>query len=170
MHARSDWFAAFTGLVLVISCIGFQPAKAQSPGLGGYGAMTQTAPSSISTSGLVIPYGGSMSGFMPARMGGGGMGLSFTSRNSPMIGAPRSSFRLSAISRDMSMSPGGFGQKPGGRAGMGASLSTNGLGAGMNRAMDSGSNSVMPPNFGYPFYQPPTLLGPTSAFMGMSSM
>ena len=44
------------------------------------------------------------------------------------------------------------------------------LGSGMNRAMDTGRDSVMPPNFGYPFYQPPSLLGPSSAFMGMSSM
>ena len=53
---------------------------------------------------------------------------------------------------------------------MGASLSTSGLGGGMNRAMDTGRESVMPPNFGYPFYQPPSLLGPSSSFMGMSSM
>jgi hypothetical protein len=53
---------------------------------------------------------------------------------------------------------------------MGTSLSTRGLGGAMNRAMDTPSEGVMPPNFGYPFYQPPSLFGPSTSFMGMSSM
>jgi hypothetical protein len=30
------------------------------------------------------------------------------------------------------------------------------------------STSVMPPNFGYPFYQPPSLISPVSRNSGMS--
>jgi hypothetical protein len=46
-----------------------------------------------------------------------------------------------------------------------------GLGGGgpMRRLMPAGTNTgVMPPNFGYPFYQPPSLLSPASAAAGMS--
>ena len=103
-------------------------ALAQGPGLGGYGAMSSMAPAGIGASGPIIPYGGSLSGFMPSRMGGGGTGLSFSSRNSSMMGAARSSFRLSAIGGEMSMPSARFGQSFGGRDGMGASLSTMGLG------------------------------------------
>lgn len=158
-------------LVFAVACaFGARPARAQALGLGGYGAMTQVAPASLSTGGLVIPFGGSTSGFMPTRMGGGGASLSFSSRNSSMVGAARSSFRLSGISREMSMPPGGFGRKFGGRAGMGTSLLSSRNDASMNRSMEMRSEGVMPPNFGYPFYQPPSLLGTSSAFMGMSSM
>jgi hypothetical protein len=170
MDARSNCFGAFAGLVLVFCCVGPQPACAQSPGLGGYGAMSQMAPASMGTGGPVIPYGGGLSGFMPSRMGGGGTGLSFSSRNSSMLGAAQSSFRLSSLSNEMSMPSVRFGQRLGGRAGMGGSLSTSGLGGGMNRAMEMRRESVTPPNFGYPFYQPPSLFGPSSTFMGMSSM
>jgi hypothetical protein len=170
MHARFRWFAAYTGLVVVNCCIGPQPACAQSLGLGGYGAMTQMSPASMTASGPITPYSGSMSGFMPSRMGGGGTGLSFSSRNPSIAGALRSSFRLSSMNREMSMPSGRFGQSFGARDGIGTSLSTFGLGGGMNRVMDMGRESVMPPNFGYPFYQPPSLLGPSSAFMGMPSM
>jgi hypothetical protein len=147
------------------------PVLAQAPGLGGYGASSSMAPAGMSSSGPIIPYGGSMSGFMPSRMGGGGTGLSFSSRNRSMVGAARSSFQLSTIGREMSMPSGRSGQSFGsGRAGMGGSRSPIGLGGGMNRAMEMGRESVMPPSFGYPFYQPGSLLGPSSAFMGMSSM
>jgi hypothetical protein len=128
------------------------------------------APGGMSAGGPIIPYGGSMSGFMPSRMGGGGTGLSFSSRNSSMVGASRSAFRLSSMNREMAIPSGGFGQNIGGRTGIGASLSKYGFGSGMNRTMDTGRESVMPPSFGYPFYQPPSPLGPSSAFMGMSSM
>jgi hypothetical protein len=170
MHARAHWIGVFSHVVIAIFCFGPPPACAQGLALGGYGAMSPMAPTSMSTSGPIIPYGGSMSGFMPSRMGGGGTGLSFSFRNSSMIGPARSSLRLSTISREMSMPSGRSGQSFGARDGMGTSLSTYGLGGGINRAMDMGRVSVMPPNFGYPFYQPPSLLGPSSAFMGMSSM
>jgi hypothetical protein len=146
------------------------PVLAQGPGLSGYGASSSMATAGTGASGPIIPYGGSMSGFMPSRMGGGGTGLSFSARNSSMIGAARSPFRLSTISREMSMSSGGLGRYVGDRAGIGKSLSSSGIGGGMNRAMDTRSESVMPPNFGYPFYQPPSLLGASTSFMGMPSI
>ena len=83
-----------------------RPALAQAPGLGGYGASSSMTPAAWAASGPIIPYGGSLSGFMPSRMGGGGSGLSFSSRNSSMIGAARSSFRLSSITSEMSMPSG----------------------------------------------------------------
>src|SRR5262249_24124796 len=114
---------------------------------------------------------GSLSGFMPSRMGGGGTGLSFSARNSSMIGSARSSFRLSSMSSEISMpSQGRFGQRFGGGDGMGASPSTTGLFGGMNRTIEAVRDGVMPPSLGYPFYQPAGLLGPSSPFMGMSSM
>ena len=88
-------------------CVRAAPRPVQGPGLGGYGASSSMAPAGMGASGPIIPYGGSLSGFMPSRMGGGGTGLSFSSRNSSMIGAGRGSFRLSAIGREMSMSSGG---------------------------------------------------------------
>jgi hypothetical protein len=45
------------------------------------------------------------------------------------------------------------------------------LGGGLllSQPMGGGNNtSVMPPNFGYPFYQPPSLFSPVSPNSGMS--
>jgi hypothetical protein len=148
---------------------GFAP-PAHAQGLGGYGATSSMAPYGMGGSGQIIPYGGSLRGFMPSRMSGGGTGLSFSSRNSSMIGTARSSFRLSSMSGEMSSSFGAMGRNFGSRALMSASPSSSGLGGGMNRAMDSVRESVTPPNFGYPFYQPPYLLGTSPVFAGMPSM
>jgi hypothetical protein len=39
----------------------------------------------------------------------------------------------------------------------------------MSQTMGVGDrSSVMPPNFGYPFYQPPSLLAPAGSAAGMS--
>ena len=109
---------------------------------------------------------------MPFRMGGGGTGVSFSSRNPGATGY-RTSFRMSSITGGMPISAGAFGQNAGMRTGLSRTLSSSdrmGLGAGMNRSMSEDRGSVMPPSFGYPFYQPPSLLGPSWSFMGMSSM
>src|ERR1017187_10646569 len=97
MRMRSGRLRESFVLVAVVWCVGSQPAKAQSLGLGGYGAMTYTAPAGMGAGGPIIPYGGSLSGFMPYRMGATGTGVSFRSRNSSAIGSARSSFRLSSI-------------------------------------------------------------------------
>ncbi len=132
--------------------------------------MTYSSPASMGAGGTIIPYGGSLSGFMPYRMGGGGTGISFGARNSSVMGSARAPFRLSPISGGMSMSAAAFGQNAGNRGGSSGPLSTSGrmgLGGAMNRSMGSGATSVMPPSFGYPFYQPPSLLGSSVSFMGM---
>jgi hypothetical protein len=72
------------------------------------------------------------------------------------------------MSSGMGMQSSGFGARVG-RLG-GGSLSSSALGGGMNQAMDAGRDGVMPPNFGYPFYQPPRLGGVLSALPGMPSM
>ncbi len=160
--------------VVVAGCFGTPPADAQSLGLGGYGGMTDTAPASMGSGGPIIPYGGSLGGFMPYRMGGGGAGISFGRRNSSATGSGRTSFRLSPIAGGMPMSATtAFGRNAGGGAGFNGPFFSSGglgLGGGMNRSMGLDKGSVMPPSFGYPFYQPPSLLGPSSPFMGMSSM
>ena len=141
---------------------------AQAAGLGGFGASSSMAPAAMGGSGLIIPYGGNLSGFMPSRMGERGSGLSFSSRNSSMIGDPRSPFRLSPMNAGMPMSSLSFGKSRG--YGAGGSLFSPAMGGGAGRAMDSGRQGVMPPDFGYPFYQPPGLLPLSSATMGMPSM
>ena len=75
------------------------------------------APAAMGGSGLIIPYGGNLSGFMPSRMGERGSGLSFSSRNSSMIGDPRSPFRLSPMNAGMPMSSLSFGKSRGYGAG-----------------------------------------------------
>ena len=76
MRIWSVRFAKPFALVAIVLCFSGPPARAQSVGLGGYGAMTAAASASMG-GGAIIPYGGSLSGFMPVRMGGGSMGLSF---------------------------------------------------------------------------------------------
>jgi hypothetical protein len=162
---------AFWACLLMIagSCsFGSVSVSAQGPALGGYGGLTSMAPDGMGASGLVIPYGGGLSGFMPYRMVRGGTGLSFSARNSSTIGSDRSSFRLSSMSRGMSMSSASFGESLFRRRS--GSLFSRAMVGGMTGTMGTGSQGVMPPNFGYPFYQPPSLLAPSSALMGMSSM
>jgi hypothetical protein len=161
------WFSAFAAVVAGFGAFEPRPAGAQGPGLGGYGASSSMA-AGMGASGPIIPYGGSLSGFMPYRMAGGGTGLTFSSRNSLPIGSGRSAFRLTSMNRSMSMSSAAIGGSLVRR--QRGSLFSPMLGGGMSRSMDIGSESVMPPNFGYPFYQPPSLLWTSSTFMGMSSM
>jgi hypothetical protein len=173
MRTRSGRFPESFVLVAAVWSFASPPAEAQNLGLGGYGAMTYTAPAGMGAGGPIIPYGGSLSGFMPYRMGATGNGVSFGSRNSSAIGSGRISFRMSSIYGGMPMSAAAFGRGTSTRTGSSGSLMSSGgmgLGGGMNRSMGFDEKSVMPPSFGYPFYQPPGLLGPSSAFLGMSSM
>jgi hypothetical protein len=143
------------------------PARAQGPdpigSLGGYGgAMTDMASASgAGMSGPIVPYAGRFGGFMPYRMGTGGS-LSFPPRGAAAMGSSRTSFSLSPMSGGMGQSL-GIGSRdtlaPGG--GMGP-------GGGLQPMSGPRSMGVMPPRFGYPFRQPPSLLGPTSSGTGMS--
>jgi hypothetical protein len=128
---------------------------------------------SIGGGGSMIPYAGNFGGFMPYRMGGGTGGLYFSPRNASVIGAGRAPFRLSPSSGGMPMTAGGMGQgfMAGRRAGGSLGL-RGGMGfGGESRApMDSDGSNVMPPYFGYPFYQPPEWLSSPASAAGMSSM
>jgi hypothetical protein len=126
---------------------------------------------SIGASSLIIPYAGNFGGFMPYRMGGGS-DLSFASRGTSTMASGRTSFSLSPMTGAMSSmqtAPGlGLGARPGGLLPSGARGSM-GLGGGMREPVPvTGRMSVMPPNFGYPFYQPPRMLAPSAAGAGMS--
>jgi hypothetical protein len=159
--------------------IGNPPCRAQGLGssapLGGYGAVSGYAnPGMGGSSPMIIPYAGMFDGFMPSRMGGGSA-LSFRSRPNAALESSRTSFRLSPLSGGMSAmsgSPGGFraigrATSPlGSRGRMGLGGGT-GLGS-MPRMRSAGGASVMPPSIGYPFRQPPSLLGPSTSGTGMS--
>ena len=71
------WFSTCVLLLAGFAAIDPQRVQAQGPGLGGYGTSSSMAPESMGGTGPIIPYGGSLSGFMPYRMSGGGSGLSF---------------------------------------------------------------------------------------------
>jgi len=133
------------------------PLHAQNFGsrsLGGYGG----AEAGMGMGGgTVIPYNGSFGGFMPSRMGGAAS-LSFRPFARTDLEPPRASFRLSPMTGGASsMSGGGFSSGMG-EAGLGGMPPTSG----------AAKMGVMPPSFGYPFRQPPSLLGPISAGAGMS--
>ena len=162
------WFVAFAAVLAGFGAFEPRTARAQGPGLGGYGASSSMAAAGMGASGPIIPYGGSLSGFHALSNGrrrhranvlfpefvddrGGSKLVPPIVDESQHVDVVRSDRRWP-------------------RATTRGSLFSPRLGAGMNRSMDIGSESVMPPNFGYPFYQPPSLLSPSSAFMGMSSM
>jgi hypothetical protein len=139
-----------------------------SRSLGGYGAASTSAMASMGSSSPMIPYAGSFGGFMPYRMSsGGGSGLSFSTRSSSVMDSSRTSFSLAPMSNGTgtglaprTMSPRPFSSQ--GQRGFGG----GGL---MGQPMGgAGNSSVMPPNFGYPFYQPPSLVLPASSASGMS--
>jgi hypothetical protein len=128
----------------------------------------------MGASGPIIPYAGNFGGFMPYRLGGAGSagGLSFSSRTAPVMGSARTSVSRSPLLGRLSSMPTGMGRGFGSRVQIRRSLGSSGsmsLGGGM-REPDAGpgSTSVMPPSFAYPFYQPPSLVGPSSPGAGMS--
>jgi hypothetical protein len=175
---RSEIRSILAGALTVIAfqVVEVHTASAQGFGsvgsLGGYGGAMSTSDTGMATSGPIIPYAGKFGGFMPSRMGGGS--LSFQSRGASSMGFSRTSFSLSPASGGMTSMSGGMGGTArslssfGSRGGMGLDRGW-GTGGGMRREMPGGSGAgVMPPSFGYPFYQPPSLLGPSSPGTGMS--
>lgn len=173
-EARALLVGAVT--IAIFQGIGASQAVAQGGGpggsLGGYGGSMSSSASDMGMSGPIIPYAGKFGGFMPYRMGGGS--LSFQSRSTSAMGSGRASFSLSPMSGGMSPMSGGMGggaRSPstfGRQSVMGMDGGT-GLGGGMGRPSSGGGRmGVMPPSFGYPFYQPPSLLSPSSAGSGMS--
>lgn len=156
---------------------GISSARAQGGGLGGYGAMSGGFGPAISGgggagtgmgAGTVAPFGGRFGAAMPSGMGGGG-GLSFRQRPSATMSSTRTAFTIGPMGGGMS---GGMGLGSGRRPFLLQDLGTSGasgFGGGMRRQMPtSGGMGVMPPSFGYPFRQPPSLVAPTSPGAGMS--
>ncbi len=166
---RFSLIVSIAGIVIVVTA---PRADAQSDAgarsLGGYGA-TSPRPMSLMGSGTpAVPYAGAFGGFMPYRMSNPGLGaLSFTPRASAMIDSPRTSFSLAPMSGSMTSGPAlrlrglnSLESWPTGRRMNGSSMSP---------LMDTDrSGRVTPPNFGYPFYQPPSFLSPAAGFSGMS--
>jgi hypothetical protein len=147
-------------------------AQGSAPGgsLGGYGGGMGGSGGGMGMGGPIIPYAGRFGGFMPSRMGGGGGELAFQRRSSSLMSPVRPSFSLSSMSDGMSSMSGGLGRGAVPRAGMSGStgLGTGmGSGGGMGPSMSGGGMGVMPSRIGYPFRQPPSLLGPASG-SGMS--
>ena len=139
-----------------------------SRSLGGYGAASTSSTASMGSSSTMIPYAGSFGGFMPYRMSsGGGSGLSFSTRGSSVMESSRTSFSLAPMSSGMGTGLSLAASRSGSIRSQGLrSFERGGL---MSQPMGpAGNPSVMPPNFGYPFYQPPSLLSPGSSAAGMS--
>jgi hypothetical protein len=166
-----------TGILMVAACMAAAPSYglAQEPGtsrtLGGYGATSTAAMAGMSGGGAIIPYAGSFGGFMPYSLGGG-RSLSLGSRESSAIGSNRTSFSLSPMAGRMSSMSGGGIRGLGPRSRSFPELGTLGsIGqeGGMRRKTTGieGQN-VMPPSFGYPFYQPPRLTTTSDSRPGMS--
>jgi hypothetical protein len=159
-------------LLTPLACLLAAPgAHAQSTSsvrsLGGYGATATSSMASQGSNSPMIPYAGSFGGFMPYRMAGGASSpVSFSARGSSMLESGRTSLRLSPISRGMGMGVGPSNELFAPLGSAGAMRFGGGL---MNQPMGGDSKtSVMPPNFGYPFYQPPSLFAPVSPTSGMS--
>jgi hypothetical protein len=174
MRAILRAFLAGVLLIGVHSAISIPSAWAQSLGsfssLGGYGATPGNSMASLG-GGPIIPYAGNLGGFMPYRMGGGSS-LSFQSRGASAMASTRTSFSLSPMTGGMSSMSGSMDQGFGARTRAFGSLSSKtGLrpGGDTRQVMPgAGGMSVMPPNFGYPFYQPPSLLTPSASTGGIS--
>jgi hypothetical protein len=134
--------------------------------LGGYGTTSWYSTPGMSGGGpMIIPYAGMFGGFMPGRMGGGS--LSFRARSSTSMESARRPFVLSPMSGMQGGSRGGRAMGSFGSSGTMGSGRGTGLG-GMRRMPGARGTSVMPPSIGYPFRQPPSLVSPSSAGMGMS--
>ena len=162
--------------------VGTPPAMAQGPigSLGGYGAMAGTPGSAMGGplvvdptgmgSGVLAPFSGRFGASMPSRMGGGGS-LSFSQRPSAMISSNRPSVTIGPMGGGMSTMSGVMGQGFGRRPFRLPSLRVTdgmGLSGGMQPISGTRGMGVMPPSFGYPFRQPPSLLAPSSGETGMS--
>ncbi len=175
---RFTWPAFLVGTVLIWSWtfLGTTPARAQAArtgegrSLGGYGGVMTEAGSGTGMSGPAIPYAGKFGGFMPYRMGGSGS-LSFQSRGTSPMGSGRTTFSLSPPSGGMSSMSGGTSKGLAAPSRISSSFGppgATGSGGDMQPMSGSRGTGVMPPSFGYPFRQPPSLLTPSSAGAGMS--
>lgn len=156
------------------------PAHAQDAGpigsLGGYGVMAGVPGAAMGAvvdpsgmgAGAMAPFGGRIGVMMPSGMGRGG-GLSFGERSSAMMSSNRPSFTISPMSGMRAMSSGdrGFTRRPFVLRPL-APLGGIGTGDGIERMAGSRGMGVMPPNFGYPFRQPPSLLSGSTSGAGMS--
>jgi hypothetical protein len=156
-----------TGLGMAIGAPSARAQGSSTPrSLGGYGATSGNSMAGMGTGSPIIPYAGNFGGFMPYRMGGGSS-LSFQSRGASAMESTRTPFSLAPMTGGMTSMSGGMGQGFGARTralSTFGSQSDMGLGGGTRQVMPgAGGMSVMPPNFGYPFYQPPSLLAPSSS-------
>ena len=135
------------GLIMAAFLVGALPlARAQDSSLAGYGGSA----SMMERASPGLPYSGSYGGFMPFRMRENERsGLGFLSRPSRLGNTSGRPFRLS--------DSGGMRRKP----------LFSSFGNAMKTPSEGASMSVMPPNFGYPFRQPPSLADPGSASLGM---
>ena len=138
--------------VLIPGCLAIfiAPCSAQmsATSLGGYSGSILDTRSEFGSTATLIPYGGTFSGFMPYRMGGGRT-LTFESRGQAVMDVGRTPFRLS---------PGLFDSGLGGNS----SISVP-----RNRPLP-GAVGIMPPNFGSPFRRPSSLISPGTAGGGPS--
>jgi hypothetical protein len=135
--------------------------------LGGFGATSTSPMASMRSSSPMIPYAGSFGGFMPYRMASGASSpLSFSPRGGSVLEPTRRPFRLLPMSSGMGV---GSGPTSGLRAPLGGRDFMR-IGDGLlSQPMGAGNNTnVMPPSFGFPFYQPPSLLSTGSSSSGMS--
>jgi hypothetical protein len=173
MHVSSRRLCASFVLIGASTTIGARSVGAQDMSaprsLGGYGAASSGSFVGGGSGSLIIPYAGNFGGFMPYRTGGGAS-LSLPMRGPSAMGSGRSSFSLSSMSSRMSSRSGDMlSQSPGTRF-FGAGGSMGSMGGIVPSTEGGGNMSVMPPSFSYPFYHPPSLLGPSLAGAGMSSM
>jgi hypothetical protein len=102
-------------------------------------------------------------------MGGGGP-IFFSERPSAMMMSRRPSFTIGPMG-GMAAPSGGMGRDFGRRPFVLQPLGPSGgmgLSSGMQPMTGSRGMGVMPPSFGYPFRQPPSLVSPSSAGAGMS--
>ncbi len=155
-------------VMLAVCVVALEPLRARGQSivparsLGGYGATSTSPMAAMGSASSMIPYAGGFGGFMPYRMASGsGSGLSFSPRASSMPESSRTSFRLSPMPGAMRI---GSSDRFRPRGEMGVDR-----GPLMSQPMGGNDRtSVMPPSFGYPFYQPPSLLAPGGSVVGMS--
>jgi hypothetical protein len=167
-----EGFRVLLGLLVFLAVLGGSSARAQ--GSMGRGTSTDTMPSYIfsgagavaSGSSTYLPFGGNMSGFVPYSPGpAGGLGVQSQMGNTAMQTPPGGMMMPGARrslgtfgSRITPLTPiGSMGSSRGGQMGS--------LGTMIQRAPAGGGMGGMarPPVGGYPFRQPPLLIGPGSA-------
>ncbi len=167
-------------LAVGLTYLGPSSAYAQAAGpigsLGGYGAMasSSTSASVVSYSSAMgasslAPFSGRFGAAMPSGMGGGSP-LLFTPRTSAVMSSSRPSFTIGPMGSGMaSMQAGGgptFGRRPFVLRPLETSTGTGAAGA-IDAMPGAGRMGIMPPSFGYPFWQPPSFFSSTPG-TGMS--